>query len=65
MNYRCIDGKQFVESIQKNFNETVEVEVNGQEEFYLEGISREKIWMRKACLSQSRQPQEGSSSKTA
>jgi ribosomal protein L6P/L9E len=56
---------QFVERIGKYLNETVEVEVNDQEEFYLEGISREKMWMRKACLSQSHQPQEGSSSKTA
>jgi len=38
--------KQFVEAIEKYFNENVRV--TDQQESVLEGIYREKIWLRKA-----------------
>ena len=51
--------KQFIEAVQKYFNENGKV--TDQQESVLEGIYREKTWIRKAFLSQSRLPKNPSS----
>jgi uncharacterized membrane-anchored protein len=44
--------RQFVEAVEKYFNENGKV--TDQQESVLEGIYREKMWIRKAFLSQTR-----------
>jgi uncharacterized membrane-anchored protein len=54
--------RQFVEAVKKYLNENGKV--TDQQESVLEGIYKEKIWIRKAFYSQNNLP-EGSSSKAA
>ncbi len=54
--------KQFIEAVEKYFNE--KGMLTDQQESILEGIYREKIWMRKTFFSQNNLP-KGSSSKAA
>jgi len=42
--------RQFVEAVEEYFNENGKV--TAQQESVLEGIYREKVWIRRACLSQ-------------
>jgi uncharacterized membrane-anchored protein len=51
--------KQFLEAVEKYFSENGKV--TDQQESVLEGIYREKMWIRKAFLSQSRLPKNPSS----
>ena len=44
--------RQFIEAVDKYFNENGEV--SDQQESVLEGIYKEKMWIRKAFFSQSR-----------
>ena len=46
--------KQFIEAVEKYFNE--KGVLTGQQESILEGIYREKIWMRKTLFSQNNLP---------
>ena len=52
--------RQFVEAVDRYFNENGEV--TDQQESVLEGIYKEKMWIRKAFYSQNR-PHKGPSSK--
>ena len=54
--------RQFVEAVKKYLNENGKV--TDQQESVLEGIYKEKIWIRKVFYSQNNLP-EGSSSKAA
>jgi hypothetical protein len=54
--------KQFIEAVSKYYDENSKM--TEQQESLLEGIYREKIWMRKAFFSQNNL-QKGSSSGTA
>ncbi|PIV20884.1 MAG: hypothetical protein COZ69_07695 [Deltaproteobacteria bacterium CG_4_8_14_3_um_filter_45_9] len=54
--------KQFVEAVEKYFNENGKI--TDQQESVLEGICREKIWIRKASFSQNNLP-KGLPSKAA
>lgn len=54
--------RQFVEAVRKYLNENGKV--TDQQESVLEGIYREKIWIRKVFFSQNN-PLRGSSSKAA
>jgi len=54
--------RQFVEAVEKYFHENGKV--TDQQESVLEGICREKMWIRKAFFSQSH-PLKGPSSKAA
>jgi hypothetical protein len=51
--------RQFVEAVEKYFNE--KGKVTDQQESVLEGIYREKMWMRKAFFDQSHHPKNPSS----
>jgi len=51
--------KQFVEAVKKYFNENDKV--TDQQESVLEGIYREKIWIRKTFSSQNNLPKDSSS----
>jgi uncharacterized membrane-anchored protein len=55
--------KQFVEAVEKYFNENAKI--TDQQESVLEGIYREKIWIRNAFISQNNLTTKGSSSKAA
>jgi hypothetical protein len=54
-----IREKQFLEAVEKYFSENGKV--TDQQESVLEGIYKEKRWIRKAFLSQSRLPKNPSS----
>jgi hypothetical protein len=54
--------RQFVEAVEKYFNE--KGVLTDQQESILEGIYREKLWIRKTFFSQNNLP-KGSSSKVA
>jgi uncharacterized membrane-anchored protein len=54
--------KQFIEAVEKYFNE--KGVLTDQQESILEGIYREKVWIRKNIFSQNNLP-KGSSSKAA
>jgi len=55
--------KQFVEAVKKYFNENKKV--TNQQESILEGIYREKIWIRKTFFNQNNCSPKDSSSKVA
>jgi hypothetical protein len=55
--------KQFVEAVEKYFNRNGKI--TDQQESVLEGIYKEKIWIRKAFFSQNNLLIKGSSSKAA
>ena len=54
--------RQFIEAVEKYFNE--KGVLTDQQESILEGIYREKVWIRKTFFSQNNLP-KGSSSKAA
>jgi uncharacterized membrane-anchored protein len=55
--------RQFVEAVEKYFNENGKV--TDQQESVLEGIYKEKVWIRKAFFSQRHLSLKGPSSKAA
>lgn len=55
--------RQFVEAVRKYLNESRRI--TDQQESVLEGIYREKIWMRKTSFSQNKLSSKGSPSKAA
>ena len=55
--------KQFVEAVEKYFNRNGKI--TDQQESVLEGIYKEKIWIRKVFFSQNNLLLKGSSSKAA